>query len=104
MKKLNTSAVRVLEARAEANSCSFSKKPMLEPSKTTSNSRSIKQKKTRTVRDAVLTTDVFSRAKFMEPCMCTGLPQGEVHPATCNNGGEGVTGEGDYHRELTDII
>lgn len=51
MKKLDMSAVRVLEVRTEANSYGFSK-PMFEPPKTTSNSRSTEQKHTRTVRDA----------------------------------------------------
>lgn len=52
MKKLDTSAVGVLEVRIEAKSYSFSKESMFEPSKTTSNSRSTVQKHTRTVRDA----------------------------------------------------
>lgn len=53
MKKLDRSAVRVLEARAEANSYNFSNEPKLELSKKTSNSRSTEQKHTRTVRDVV---------------------------------------------------
>lgn len=52
MEKLDTSAVRVLEATAESNSYSFSKEPMSELSKTTSNSRCTEQKHTRTVKDA----------------------------------------------------
>lgn len=102
MEKLDTSAVRVLEATAESNSYSFSKEPMLELSKTTSNSRSTEQKHTRTARDAVCYHLRFSAEPNTWSHVRIVLPQGEAHPATYNSGG--VTGEGKCHRELTDII
>lgn len=52
-KKLDTSGIRALEARTEANAYSFSKEPIFEPSKTTLTSTSTEQKHIRTVREAV---------------------------------------------------